>query len=948
MDKELRRSDLTQKIKSKLRFLMIFGLILLPLASLLVGYQLNLTSKEQYTLQETFDAANLELQQLNSDLHPARVIDSIMVNFARAITSIENANKLGTKELEEIYSTNIKKYLLTDHKFVFASQSNELIFSTNTNPSHLKVIKKFFRYIDNPSKFCFKKKSSLKRLFSNKLNFVVHLEQTQHFSQRTIISRSKDSVKALYYHRQGCNKYVLIVDLTDNYYRLQYPYLVNSWQAKSMGLAFASKTEKKSYFSCFFNDHPELQKYIKEYAKKISETEEVSEYKNFKILARETLSIDPKIPVIVYKSFAPQHFSGITVFFVLCILPALFGARYLDNNLNRLSVKSSAVILIVSACSFWGPAYVVSVNYRNELYRHDMSQVANYLSTQIDKLDKKGFRSLAEFINFLKATNCLDSMQKIAGEKYSDSGFSNFFDKFTSAFVEETGYDRFRCLIIRSDKETYYYNDGRIASETPSYANFLIDRTYNVMQLHNKRTQNAYTLKKPERVTGDDLLSEVLTDSVTSLLGAHSYIYGLILGERLIEVRGDMRGHSFYRTFLKVDGNIRYAFLWLWRVEHLNEVFLKNNLSQKSDPVAGLLVRTGTSRLPMNFSNQSCLDKLADLDEVAHKSAQTRMPIKRLSMDEHANSLFIARNARHLGGIIAGQIDTLFVLTKQSELKTIFAIVFLVILSVTVLFALGLGRKITNPLSNFLCSIRSVDSGDYKATLNLHDTQELEVLSKSFNKMTKGLAEGSILKKYVSGSARSAVLNTAKRGSDSEKTQVTVLFLGIADFETYCNSHTPTEIMNLLQLYLDSAETALEFYGGETDKMIGEKIMIVFNERKFANKCTAALAALQVAEQTIIRMSMLEPELRFIAGINSGTAISGLIGADEIRLDFTVIGDAVNLAARLLNVAAQKSDGKIMISGHSKVLLKDKFNCIKMPELDIKGKREKVEIWEVI
>ncbi len=185
---------------------------------------------------------------------------------------------------------------------------------------------------------------------------------------------------------------------------------------------------------------------------------------------------------------------------------------------------------------------------------------------------------------------------------------------------------------------------------------------------------------------------------------------------------------------------------------------------------------------------------------------------------------------------------------------------------------------------------------------------------------------------------------------------ISVLFTDIRNFTTFSETLSPQEVFNFLNAYLTRMSVPIHGYGGFIDKFIGDAIMAIFNqpepEGSDAEEAQSATMAALDMQATLIEYNEHRHRTGYAPistgiGIHSGPVIMGTVGSDR-RMDFTVIGDTVNLASRLESLS--KFYGvSIVISQHTFALLKD-TSMMKWRELDavkVKGKQEPVVILEV-
>jgi adenylate cyclase len=224
----------------------------------------------------------------------------------------------------------------------------------------------------------------------------------------------------------------------------------------------------------------------------------------------------------------------------------------------------------------------------------------------------------------------------------------------------------------------------------------------------------------------------------------------------------------------------------------------------------------------------------------------------------------------------------------------------------------------------------------------VHTQDELKMLSNEVGAMAR-VIRGVI--PYISGSTLS---HSEREKPKTERKNLAFLFTDIRGFTAFCEGQSPDTVVDMLNRYLELQAGIILANGGDIDKFVGDEIMAVF---KGPGK---ELAACRAGDQ--IRASMaMERKLADLAGrqvisigigIHSGPVVFGSIGARD-RMDFTSIGDTVNLAARL--EGANKSYGtRALVSEvvHEKV--KSSFLCREIDLLTVKGKQQPVRIFELL
>lgn len=189
-----------------------------------------------------------------------------------------------------------------------------------------------------------------------------------------------------------------------------------------------------------------------------------------------------------------------------------------------------------------------------------------------------------------------------------------------------------------------------------------------------------------------------------------------------------------------------------------------------------------------------------------------------------------------------------------------------------------------------------------------------------------------------------------------ERKDMTFLFMDIVGFtpisEYYKNKNDPEGLVLLVNEFLDAMTKIILANGGTIDKYMGDCIMAFWNAPlPCENHADAAVrAAMQIEEKTNelkeVYKSRGLPDINVGTGVNTGDCIVGNMGS-ESRFDYSVIGDAVNLAARLEATAARHEylEYKTIISSHTRDRLSSEFACKDIGSIKVKGKEELISIY---
>ncbi|MDH5372547.1 MAG: adenylate/guanylate cyclase domain-containing protein [Acidimicrobiia bacterium] len=177
--------------------------------------------------------------------------------------------------------------------------------------------------------------------------------------------------------------------------------------------------------------------------------------------------------------------------------------------------------------------------------------------------------------------------------------------------------------------------------------------------------------------------------------------------------------------------------------------------------------------------------------------------------------------------------------------------------------------------------------------------------------------------------------------------EMTVLFADLRGFTTFTESiQHPGEVVDLLNRYFAAVVPILLREGGTVDKFVGDAVMAVFNTPILqSDHALRAVRAAYGMQQAIEQVAGSHPDWpRFRIGINTGAALVGNIGSDELR-NYTAIGDAVNVAARLESAA---QPGQVLMGATTYELVRHAVQAESAGRIEVKGKSEPVEVYRLV
>jgi len=295
---------------------------------------------------------------------------------------------------------------------------------------------------------------------------------------------------------------------------------------------------------------------------------------------------------------------------------------------------------------------------------------------------------------------------------------------------------------------------------------------------------------------------------------------------------------------------------------------------------------------------------------------------------------------------LAAQLQPYDALSQR--LFTIFALGIIVLLTALMLVS----RNVTRPLQLLTRGARRISAGDFTASVEIDHRDEIGQLATAFNAMAKGLAEKErvrdLLGKVVSPEIANELMSKQLELGGEER-EITVFFTDIRGFTTLCEGRSPQQILALLNEYFSALTIVIEQHGGVVDKYIGDAVMALYGApvvcrdapERAIRTALAIRPALAALNQSFAQRGLAPISMGI--GINTDSVVVGNMGSQS-RLNYTAIGDGVNLASRLEGLA--KRYGARVIVSESTATAAPAFLCLPLDLVRVKGKQAPVRILE--
>lgn len=259
------------------------------------------------------------------------------------------------------------------------------------------------------------------------------------------------------------------------------------------------------------------------------------------------------------------------------------------------------------------------------------------------------------------------------------------------------------------------------------------------------------------------------------------------------------------------------------------------------------------------------------------------------------------------------------------------------------------------PLKAVTEFVERVGQGNLLSSILMRSGDELELLSNSLNQMVSGLRQRETMSKFLTDMELKEIneISSGKKQMSykGEKKSITVLFSDIRGFTTICEKSDPQLIIESLNFYFGRMLPIIEANGGSLDKLIGDAVMAVFESSENYNDADAGVraaiemqASMKQFREDMQNMGM--PQFQIGIGVNTGIAVVGNLGAKD-QLSRTVLGDTVNLAARVESLSKEGKETSILFTEHTRLQLKQNISHEFLMETVVKGKSEPIKIYEV-
>lgn len=363
------------------------------------------------------------------------------------------------------------------------------------------------------------------------------------------------------------------------------------------------------------------------------------------------------------------------------------------------------------------------------------------------------------------------------------------------------------------------------------------------------------------------------------------------------------------------------------------------------DNGGSIMAHTDHLQLGKAFESFNTGQPIRQSEDVTYFSYVARSGEKMLNLFKD-----ISFQNNRLGEVHVGvSIDFIETLIRKKAYSIFLATGIIILLGAVI--AIWLGFRFSKPVLTLVGATEEISRGNYQHKVDLNRNDELGSLAIAFNRMSRDLWVNSLMQKSFGKYVGTEVLEMIMANPESawlkgNRNEATILFTDIRGFTAYAEVQEPEDVVEKLNAYLEIAASTILQYGGYVDKFIGDAVLGVFGVPVFHKDHVerAVRAAVEMQRRFALAGRDGNPLLPAVGiGINTGVVVSGNIGS-QVKMEYTVIGDTVNVASRVNGIAAS---GEIILTEPVYRYLTGKIEAEPLPPKAIKGKTESIRTYRL-
>jgi class 3 adenylate cyclase len=347
--------------------------------------------------------------------------------------------------------------------------------------------------------------------------------------------------------------------------------------------------------------------------------------------------------------------------------------------------------------------------------------------------------------------------------------------------------------------------------------------------------------------------------------------------------------------------------------------------------------------------NELLNSQVSKADSLFFASLKTKVVREQGDIIEHIHPIYARRavsDTVYLGVATLGFSKKVIMAPVKRATETIlYATLLITVISFVLIFFVA--HRMTRQIEELGKGVRRIREGNLNKEISILSNDELGRLAREFNAMIKHLHEKLYMQKFVSKYTVKMIRDRYSNGllMDGANRNVTLLFSDIRNFSSLTERLKAREIVNLINIYLDVQSQIIENNQGVVDKYMGDQVMAIFEGEMQTDNAVRTAVEIQRAIRSlnIKRSGLGVMTLQVGIGINAGPAVMGNMGSKN-RMDYTVIGDVVNLASRLCAIA---QPGQIIAPIGLADMLKEDYPKIQLNPVWVKGRSKPIATFEV-
>lgn len=772
-----------------------------------------------------------------------------------------------------------------------------------------------------------------------------------------IIIKEKESIILLSHEKLGVNLAIFfIAELKDLSRRGNSMDKIKNYISADIGAGLFFANIPKPVFSKYFDNQPHLKKIIQRRLKLLDDNPaHISEAGYEIFISGNDLRRQNRYFVMAKPSRSgskgthSQNLLLATLCFISCLTWKIIVEKMVMGRGPDLTIKVllPLMFLFLIIQPVFAAAFLVG-DFFHSSFANLKAGAAEKLAKDIQDIDLVTLDKFRETLNFARSINSVEKMSQIAKIPYQTNELELGLHLLTN-FEKIESETRFTSLWLKFDQRPFVairlsvLREAFEKAEVDNPLTQLFAKRFQEIIRHYQGQDSSAVINKQDKFD-QELKGEFSRDFFLKIMGSEEFFRFRQNNEMLMRLNATFRRETVFAGPISYRNKPFGYGAWHIGVHTSKSYFPTNRLSEDSQ--SPRLAFTGNERIVYSLrSNLSALQsKFSDLCRISFLAHVSRSMINSQIEEEEKTTISVAMPANHSDYTLAGsEVLKSYKLFRQ-ELIALSLKYLIALISMGMLLAFAGAVYFTAPLKELTDATKQIGNGYFSVRISQNHPDEFAFTGEAFNLMAKGLEEGQRLKNFVSDSVLREVEGSggAELVDSAQSKNATIIFSAICGFAEYQKNNPADQVFALLQKHLNAAAEATTAWGGEIDKMIEDKIMIVF-EHDNENQQYADIA-IQAAD--LIRHSFTSAtEFKLGIGINTGLTVAGVMGAAEARLSRTVVGDPVNLAARLASLAVKQSEGGIIVSGQMKELMTTGFSATKLPVSSVKGKTQSVQAY---